>query len=370
MRRIGEFFSLKRVFGLTRKEIAVLMQDRPAMVIIFLIPTVLVFSIQFGQNTGYFEAPRIAILDADNSDGFPNLDMSQELIKIFNKYHLEEEISLTLSTNMTELNILLGNGGIDGIVVIPDALEYNLSVGFPAIIELYVDSNNLVSFLRTQRLVDTIITEYKDNFDIHGIFNPETIEYLRPESASLLFDIAPFFFPWTLFSIGTLVACQVVVSDIPKHRMALTPTNKFEIAIAKVAGIQALLSLVSLEFIFLSMTFGIVIRGGFLNYFLVLWVVSLSGVTIGFMLSTFAKTPLAALQFFIFFFLLQAIVIYFIPWEELLYIFPVYNGQILMLNAVIRGESVFTLYFLSIILFILVTFSIGYAKYYRLQTLV
>jgi len=368
--RIGEIISLRRVWGLIRKEIAILLKDKPAMVIIFLIPTVLVFSIQFGQRTGYFEPPRIAIIDLDNSNGFPEIDMSHELFKIFNKHHIDEEISLMISTNLTELNILLGNGRLDSIVVIPDALEYNLSAGFPAIIEIHIDSNNLLSFLQAQAKIDIIIQEYKDTFGIHGIFNPEVVKYLRPEGASLLFDIAPFFFPWTLFSIGTLIACQVIVSDIPKHRMALTPTNKFEIAFAKVAGIQVLLSVVALEFILLSLTFGIVIRGGLLTFFFVLWIVSLSGVTVGFMLSAFAKTPLAALQFFIFFFLLQAIVIYFIPWEELLYIFPVYNGQILMLDAVIRGVSMINLNLISIILFTMVTFLIGYAKYYRLQTLV
>ena len=367
---IGEIFNVRRVWGLIRKEVAILKKDKPAMIIIFLIPTVLVFSIQFGQKTGYFEPPRFAIVDKDNSNGFPDVDMSQELIRIFHEHHINGEISLMISNNLTELNILLGNGKIDSIIVIPDSLEYNFSVGFPAIIEIQIDSNNLLSFIQSQKKIDIIIQEYKDAFGIHGIFNPEVVKYLRPEEASLLFDIAPFFFPWTLFSIATLVACQVVVGDIPKHRMALTPTNKFEIAVSKVAGIQVLLSFVTLELIVLSLTFGIVIRGGLLTYFLALWLVSLAGVTIGFMFSTFAKTPLAALQLFIFFFLLQAIVIFFVPWQDILYLFPVYNGKVLMLNAVIRGESMINFNFICIILFTSVTFLIGYTKYYRLQTLV
>ncbi len=368
--KISELLNLKRVWGLTLKEAAILLRDKPAMVIIFAIPTVLIITITYGQQTGYFEPPRIAVVDLDNSEGFPDVDMSREFVKTALEFHTREEISLRISNNLSYLYTLLGVGQLDSIIYIPNGFEYNLSIGYPTIIEIQIDANNLLLYQFAQEKVDEVVQEFKDKFNIHGIFNPEVELYLRPENATRLFDIAPFFFPWTLFSIGTAIACQVIVSDIPKHRMALTPTNKFEISLGKIAGIQLLLSGLCLEMVFLSYLFGFQSLSTPVTYYLVLWIVSLAGVTLGFMLSSFAKTPLAALQFFIFFFLLQAIVIFFIPWEDILYIFPVYNGQFLMLNTVIRGQSLQGLYHTNIILFILTTFLLGYIKYRRLPTLV
>ncbi|MHA1225300.1 MAG: ABC transporter permease [Candidatus Hodarchaeales archaeon] len=367
--RLTDVFNLRRVWGLTRKELAVLVKDKPAMIIIFLIPTVLTLSANMGR-TGIIEPSRIGLIDNDNSEGIPGLDMSQEFVELAVEYHKNEEFLLFIETNQTLLYEMLGEGEVEAVIILPDGMEYNISVGYPTIIEVRVDSLNLLLFQFTQQKIESLVNDFKAEFNINGIFNPSVVRYLRPDTAVNLFDVAPFFFPWTLFSIATLVACQVIVSDIPKHRMALTPTNKFEISIAKISGIQILLSFVSIELIILSTLLGLQVRGNFLTYFFVLWIISLSGVTLGYMLSTFAKTPLAALQFFIFFFLLQAIVIFFIPWEEILYIFPVYNGQFLMLNGVIRGQNLRSLHLFNVIMFIITTYVIGYLKYRRLPTLV
>ncbi|MHA1972080.1 MAG: hypothetical protein ACTSW1_03735, partial [Candidatus Hodarchaeales archaeon] len=105
--RFTDVFNLKRVWGLTRKEMAVLMKDKPAMVIIFLIPTVLTVSANMGR-TGIIEPPRIGLIDNDTSEGIPNVDISQEFVKLAVEYHKNEEFMLFIESNQTLLYEMLG----------------------------------------------------------------------------------------------------------------------------------------------------------------------------------------------------------------------------------------------------------------------
>ncbi|MHA2297432.1 MAG: ABC transporter permease [Candidatus Hodarchaeales archaeon] len=356
---LRSLFDPLRFLGLVRKEVKVLMKDRFAVFIMLLLPTLIILSISGNEESKRIENPKIGLVDLDTSEGYPDRDASAEFGALCQEYALvRDKIYLVQSDNMSELNQLLGQGYIQAYIIIKEGFEYNLSVNFPTILTVKMDSYDYLLMEDLQERVDHLIVDYRDRYGYSGAFDVEWNKVNMPEQAQLIFKIAPFFFPWVLFSIAVLVASQSVVSDVPKDRLIMTPANKFEIIIAKVAGIQFFTSILCLLQVFLSLSMGFQIRTDIFTYFFVLWIVGLSGVTLGVMLSCLAQTPLAAFQLFIFFFLSQAIIIFFVPDETLQSLFPVYNGQGLISDVVIRGipigESLVSIW--PIIYFILFTF--------------
>ncbi len=93
----------------------------------------------------------------------------------------------------------------------------------------------------------------------------------------------------------------------------------------------------------LSISFGLEIRGGkgrFFTYFFILFMVALSGVVWGLFMSVIAKVPLNALQFFIFLFLFWVIAGFFVENPVILALSPLDNGEKLLMNICMRGESI------------------------------
>jgi hypothetical protein len=125
--------------------------------------------------------------------------------------------------------------------------------------------------------------------------------------------------------------------------MVLTPTNKYEILAAKLVAHQAIMSLLIIVMMILSVSFGLEIRGGpgrFFTYFFIMFMVALSGVAWGLFMSVIAKVPLNALQFFIFLFLFWVIAGFFIENPTILALSPLDNGENLLMNICMRGESI------------------------------
>jgi len=366
--QLKAIFNPIRVYGLVKKETKVLMNDRFAVFIMLLLPTLIILSISGNEETKKIENPKIGLIDQDTSDGFPGRDISAEFVAVCHEYALEyDKIYLIQSDNISELESLLGQGFIQAYIILKEGFEYNLSINFPTILSVKMDSYDFTTLENMQENIDRVIDDYRDRYGYIGAFNIDWHKVNMPENAQLIFKIAPFFFPWVIFSIVVLVACQSVVSDVPKDRLIMTPANKFEIILAKVIGTQVLTSILCILQVGLSLAVGFQIRTDPITYFFVLWIVGLAGVTLGVMLSCMARSPLAALQLFIFFFLLQAIIIFFVPDESIQSLFPVYNAQTLISDVVIRGISVSESiqYFWPIIYFIIITFAISQMLFAR-----
>ncbi|MHA1452248.1 MAG: ABC transporter permease [Promethearchaeota archaeon] len=345
--------SVKRFWGLTLKELKILLKDRLAMVIAFSIPIIVIIILVIGpggiedlvsSEPGFTgrgsppsDPPIIGLIDQDQTL------LSSEFVNLSLDYEHTGHTTLILSENQNELELLLGKNEIDAIVIIPALFEYNLSIHFPAILTVVFDTIDYAALKNTQALVASLVNEFKYTHDFTGVFNVHYHREGLPEKGRLIFLGSPIFFPLCVFAIAALIACQSIVSDIPKDRMVLTPANKYEILAAKLVAHQVLMSLLVVVMMILSVSLGLEIRGGpgrFFTYFFILFMVALSGVVWGLFMSVIAKVPLNALQFFIFLFLFWVIAGFFIENPAILALSPLDNGEQLLINICMRGESI------------------------------
>ncbi|GAB4317855.1 MAG: hypothetical protein Kow0069_20730 [Promethearchaeota archaeon] len=361
IKMVGEPF--KRVHGLWVKELRVLSKDKFALIIIFLLPVALILTIVSqgdelggavaarsggggggggdagGVGRSNLELPRIGLIDLDDSEGFIGRDISQEMVDLFLDYaENRSAMRLYLTSNVSELDELMGRGSLNAYVVIPQQFEFNLSVHFPGFVEVHIDTLDVTGLQASQSVIAALVDEFKQTNGFTGVFNLSMIEANVPETGKGLFQVSPFFFPFVLFAIGALTSAQSIVSDVPKDRMVLTPASKFEVTMAKFLANQTLMSMLIAIMITMSVGFGLRIRGDYASYFFFLFLIAANGVLMGLTLSSFASTPLAALQLYIFMFLFQTIIVLFVPNEEVLQWIPVHVGAKVLTNVTLRGE--------------------------------
>ncbi|MCP4764053.1 MAG: ABC transporter permease [archaeon] len=349
--------SIKRYIGLVNKEIKVLINDKFAMLIAFALPALVIVLLGTlggglggllgggggGSSTGSAEnfagrgdipnePPILGIIDNDNSD------LSTEFIDLAFDYEAEGYCEVIISNNQSELEELLGKGIIKAIVVIPDLFEHNLTIQFPTLITVVFDTINTNALQDAQSIVGLMVDEFKAIKGYMGAFNVVFIVEGVPDTGGLLFVAMPLFFPMILFSIGVLIASQSIVSDIPKDRMVLTPTNRYEMLAAKISALQIIMCFLIGETVGLSMVFGLQILGNVVGFYITLFLIALAGVIWGMLVSSVANTPLMAFQFFIFLFLFMIIALFFLEDPNILNWIPISDGMKLLMNVTLRGE--------------------------------
>ncbi|MBD3352970.1 MAG: hypothetical protein GF364_15920 [Candidatus Lokiarchaeota archaeon] len=343
--------SINRFWGLTLKELKILVTDKTAMLIAFALPiTVIILLATQGQaliedlestdrGSPPSDPPILGVMDVDNSA------LSEEFMALIADYELNEFCTLvypedtsSYEAGKNELLDLLGINEIHAILIIPPLFGFNLTTHFPAILEVVFDTIDTTHLQTAQEVIDKMVEEFKLEKGFTGVFQADFQSEGVPEKGKLLFLASPLFFPMILFSIGSLTATQSIVSDIPKDRMVLTPTNKYEMLAAKTTALQIIMSILIVITVSLSMIFGLTIRGSILGYFWMLFFIALSGVVWGMFVSALADVPLNAFQYFIFMFLFQVILIIFVESGFVLRLIPIYNGRLLLLNVTLRGE--------------------------------
>jgi hypothetical protein len=350
--------SLRRTLSLMEKELKAFIKDPMAIIIMFLIPVIVVFLLTFGiaqdgsiinapaptevQPGSGDEIPMIGLIDLDSSEGFPGRDLSGELFDLFLEAENLQRVSIVHSTNQSYLEEEIFHGRLHGYVVIPNNFEYNLSIHFPAIITLVIDTLDTMQLMKVQEVVDEVVSVFKERNSFDGVFNVEEVFENLPERNTVLFGATPFFFPMILFGVCSLTATQSIVSDVPKDRMVLTPTNKWELMTAKVLANQVLATALIAVLVFTSLALGLEVRCGLFDLFIVFGLASFNAILIGVAISAISKTPLSALQYFIFMFLFQAIILLFVEDPFLLALMPLHNSVDMTMKIVMRGQNYWT----------------------------
>ena len=107
---------IHRIWANTKKEVKVLWNDRFAMILLFLLPITLVFTINFstsgimGDGSSNLQVPAVGVLDLDESKGYNDHDLSKELVKIYEDYEAQGKCILYKDHSKSELDELLGRG--------------------------------------------------------------------------------------------------------------------------------------------------------------------------------------------------------------------------------------------------------------------
>jgi len=359
---IIEFFTrnilnpIRRYFSLVEKELRVLLKDKIAMIITYIIPLIVVIMLSLdnsqiistdsNQSIGFMqnEIPIIGIIDLDESDGFVDRDISSDLIHAFMEKEELGECELFQTYNYTILENRIGNGEINAFLVIPQLFEFNLSIHLPVILPFIVDSIDPLMFQASQMLVESVLNDFKSdpNNNFNGVFNIEEININLYEENQIFYASISTLIPLLLFSIGCLISSQSIVSDIPKDRMVLTPTNKFEMMAAKVTA--NFLIQIGVVLILVGSCFVIPLHiGSSWGEFLFIGaILSLNSVLLGVALSAIAKTPLSAFQLYIFLLIFQFVALFFVEDPAILNLLPIYNGNELITQVVLRGDSLWS----------------------------
>jgi len=345
---------VKRYFSLVEKELRVLLKDKIAMIITYLIPIIVIFILSMDRSAQLIsddtsqmggimqsEIPRIGLIDLDDSDGFVGRDLSIELVQVFLNREELGQCEMFQTSNSSILEEMIGLGEIHAFIVVPPLFEFNLSIHLPVILTFVVDSIDTLQFQASQMLVESIINEFKsepqNNF--HGVFNIEEHNVNLYEENQIFYASISLLIPLLLFCVGCLISSQSIVSDIPKDRMVLTPTNKFEMMAAKVTAnffIQFGIVLILVGSCFII---PLHIGSTWWEFILICTILSLNSVLLGVGLSAIAKTTLSAFQFYIFLVIFQFVAFYFIVDPTILSLLPIYNGNELIIQVVLRGGS-------------------------------
>ena len=342
--------SINRIIAQVKKEIKILRNDKLAMILLFVIPLTLVLLIHFGPGaeaapigtdqlrTNRLSVPSIGILDLDYSDGYPDVDLSQELVNLFRDYEDQKECKILDAKNQSQLEELLGAGKIIGYIVIPNAFEFNVSIRFVSILTVIVDSLETLDVNDFRSIISDALLEFRYNFNLTNAIEMDVDVVNTSIKAPWLFQLMPLVFPMIIFSMTCLVESQALIGDIPKDRLILTPVNKFEIVLGKLIGIVITISFMIALIWGISLGLGMEIRSSAINYFMILWISALSGAAIGLFISSISHTTLAAFQYFIFFFITQVILLFFIDYLVLLSLFPIYSSMRLLREVIQQGE--------------------------------
>ena len=179
------FNPFERFFSLIEKETRVLINDKGAMIITFFIPIISIVILATmvpeqlvsdeGGGTGIggvvgTEIPLVGIIDYDNSEGFPDRDLSADLVAKFQEREENGECRLLISTNQSELEKMIGRGELDTFIIIPSLFEFNLSIHLPVILPVVLDTIDSISLMSFQEFVEGVIYEFKVENNFMGVF--------------------------------------------------------------------------------------------------------------------------------------------------------------------------------------------------------
>ncbi|MHA1700031.1 MAG: hypothetical protein ACTSWN_14415, partial [Promethearchaeota archaeon] len=234
-------WSLKRIWALFQNEIESLLKDRQSLLIVFLVPLLILIPFhesisgkteeEFGGRftISATRSNLLGVLDLDNSTGWANEDLSESFINI-----LSENLSYSLRDvdDRDSGELLLSQGLIGGLLIIPHGFESNVSQHIAATVILVVDATDVEGGANLVASMEVAIAIFK--FD-HGLIRDEIypVSFTPFKAQSILVKSGPLIFSILLFAGAVLLSSQSIVGDEPLKRTLLTPAGKLEVIIGK-----------------------------------------------------------------------------------------------------------------------------------------
>ena len=366
------------------KELRLIIKDKVALVLIFLLPAALIGMIWYVTNTSSMggmsigggtggggdtgnatiseESVRMGIVDLDSTSGYYGQeDLSENFTAFF-----EKMANVTMFNNTAEAYRALYDQQIDAYIIIPDGFEYNLTENEPTYIEVHYDGNDFFGAATVQGIVQagTILFRASKLWIRSEIFPGIVIEF-TPQGGYLESIFGGFIVIFSSYLGIAMTSAQSIVGDIPLRRMLLTPTNRLEVVFAKVVGYVIIGFFQSLLLVTLwVLAFDLSLNTSFFSLVIIMSLSSLTGSATGILISAVASTRLQANQMFLFV-LFGTLILsgFFINVGVLDRILPMNQGLNLLIDTAFKGLSlldvwdrIFTLFAFSAAAILAATF--------------
>lgn len=321
----------RRIRNMVMKELRLIVKDKVALVLIFLLPAVLIGMLAYvtdtsgiggmGMGGGGFGGGSVNITVTDNG-GDPDNETSSGLGLIFGIVDLDttdtydgEDLSenLTAYFDLIVDELIRYNTTADAYrglyekeviayIVIPDGFEANLTINEPTYIETHYDGNDMLGSASVSGVVQgaTVLFRISKLWIRSEVFPNMIIEF-TPEGGYLEGVFGAFIVIFSSYLGIAMTSAQSIVGDVPLRRMLLTPTNKLEVITAKVFGYVVIGFFQSLLLVTLwVLAFDLSLNTGFITLVIIMSLSSLTGSATGILISAVAGTRLQANQMFLF----------------------------------------------------------------------
>jgi ABC-2 type transport system permease protein len=350
----------RRIRNMVMKELRLIIKDKVALILIFLLPAALIGMIWYvtnsssmggmsigggtgnggGGDTGNAtiteDSLRMGIVDLDSIHGGPE-DLSENFTTFFEKL-----ANITMFNSTEAAYRALYDQQIDAYIVIPDGFEYNLTENVPTYVEVHYDGNDFFNSATVQGIVQagTIMFRASKLWIRSEIFPGIVIEF-TPQGGYLESIFGGFIVIFSSYLGIAMTSAQSIVGDIPLRRMLLTPTNRLEVVVAKVIGYVIIGFFQSLLLVTLwVLAFNLSLNTSFLSLVIIMSLSSLTGSATGILISSVAGTRLQANQMFLFVLFATLILSgFFINVGVLDRILPMNQGLNLLIDTAFKGLS-------------------------------
>jgi len=358
----------RRIRNMVAKELRLIIKDKVAILLIFLLPAALIGMLWYVTETsdmggmdmsggigggigGDISTNVTSSTDLNDTVtgsglvlGIVDLDTTQTY-----EYDLSENLTAYFEMMADEI-IIYDNAAdayrdlyettIDAYVVIPDGFEANLTINEPTYIEVHYDGNDFLGSATIQGIVQgaTIMFRVSKLWIRSEVFPGMVIEF-TPGGGFLEAVFGGFIVIFSSYLGIAMTSAQSIVGDTPLMRMLLTPTNRLEVITAKVLGYVIIGFLQSLLLVTLwVLAFSLELNTSFIALVIIMSLSALTGSATGILISAVANTRLQANQMFLFVLFATLILSgFFIDVGALNDILPMNQGLALLIDTAFKG---------------------------------
>ncbi|MGY5872078.1 MAG: ABC transporter permease [Candidatus Thorarchaeota archaeon] len=344
---------LWRIYSMFLKELKLISNDKFALLLVFVLPTMIMGTMYLAINQGSTigvsnidpsknaDALTLGLVDEDTTDTFPGEDLSENFT-----WYIQNSPEFIVNIYLTEEEALeaLYFDQVDAYAVLPYGFEGNITNDIPAIVNLHISSTDFDSLTVVSSRFSRVVNLFRyDHGWIEGEIATQSYPEFQPPGAdSLSATFGVFMIIFAIFIAVSATAAQAIVGDVPLNRMLLTPATKMESILAKVLGyfVVGMLQAQFLLCLWLFL-FNIPLWHQYLNLNIILALMSLSGSSLGVLISTMVQTRLQANQSFLFLMFGSTIIgTGFMDVGLVDDVFPVNIGRVMMVDIAFKNIAI------------------------------
>ena len=362
----------RRIRNMVMKELRLIVKDKVALLLIFLLPAVLIGMLAYVTDSSGFGGMDLGgggglggglggdvnvtvtddptnetdsglglifgIVDLDTTKTYEGEDLSENLTAYFDMI-VDELIRYNTTADAYRG---LYEKEVTAYIVIPDGFEANLTINEPTYIEVHFDGNDILSSATVSGVVQgaTVLFRVSKLWIRSEVF-PGTVIEFSPEGGYLESVFGAFIVIFSSYLGIAMTSAQSIVGDTPLRRMLLTPTNRLEVITAKVLGYVVIGFFQSLLLVSLwVLAFNLSLNTSFFTLVIIMSLSSLTGSATGILISAVAGTRLQANQMFLFVLFATLILAgFFIDVGVLDNYLPMNQGMGLLVDTAFKGLS-------------------------------